>query len=157
MVKCYDITQSSLSSKSFEAGAIYCCSDTGNVYIDSVTENERVKMSSEVVIVATDANLPLAPIPDTLYIVLSTRKMYIYNNGWSSLDRPNFIIPGVTVTKNVALEVSNSDILATSTARFVPDSSVADLVTSSTATCTAGKVTVSVVSNHDITGDIYIN
>lgn len=72
-----------LENKSFEEGALYFIEDTQHVYLDPVGGTERIKIASDINILATETdrlNL-LAPIPGKLYFVLDTSKYYIYYNG----------------------------------------------------------------------------
>lgn len=154
MIKFYDITEQLLSSKDFEAESIYYCNDTGNIYLDSINENKRVLISNDVVVVS---EFPLAPIPNKLYINLNTVGIYIYStNGWVSLTKNELYFYNILVSQGTSYVVNNSEISNSDIGEFIPDSSVADLVTSSNVTCTNGKATITVQSNYDIFGTLVI-
>lgn len=149
MVKYYDLTEADVSSKPYESEAVYYCTDSRNIYFDSPTKNNRIKMSSDTIILSTEAvrKSLLAPIADKIYIVLNSACMYIYSGGkWLALNQTEFEIPNVKITAGKAT-VTDSRILAGHTAKFIPDTSIADLVTSSSVVCSAGKATVTVSPN----------
>ena len=159
LIKYYDITESTLDSKPFEAEAIYYCTDTGNVYVDSLAEMTRKKMSSDVIMIGTETDraMILAPIPFKIYCVLSSGSMYIYYNAkWNRLGVSQFEICNVLV-ENGSLNVSDPRIIAADDAEFIPDLSVIDLVSNISATCADGSVTVTLTSNYPIPGTIKIN
>lgn len=144
MIKYYDLTESDVSAKPYESEAIYYCSDSRNIYFDSPTEGERIKMSSDTIILSTESERKsiLAPIADKIYIVLDSACMYIYSGGkWTALNQTGFEISDVQVSNGIAT-INDSRILAGHTAKFIPDPSIADLVTSSSVTCTAGYASV---------------
>ena len=146
MIKHYDLTESDVSMKPYEAEALYYCTDSKNIYFDSPTEGERIKMSSDTIILATEATRRslLAPIADKIYVVLDSACMYIYSGGnWIRLNQTEFEISNVEVNAGRAT-VNDSRILAGHTAKFIPDPSIADLITSSSVTCTAGHASVTV-------------
>lgn len=159
MIKYYDITENVLESKTFERDAVYYCTDTGNIYVDSPLEGARKKMSSDVVMVGTEsdrANL-LAPIPYKIYCVLSSGTMYIYyNSKWNRLGAAQFEIHNVVVD-NGSLTVSDPRIISGDEAEFIPDLSVIDLVSDISATCSDGSVKVTLTSSYPIPGTIKIN
>lgn len=146
MIKHYDLTESDVSAKPYEAEALYYCTDSKNIYFDSPTEGERIKMSSDTIILNTEAERKsmLAPIADKIYIVLNSACMYIYSGGkWLALNQTEFEISNVQVSAGSAI-VNDSRILAGHTAKFIPDPSIADLITSNSVTCAAGKATVTI-------------
>ena len=70
--------------------------------------------------------------------------MYIYSSGkWISLNQTEFEIPNVEISAGIAT-INDPRILAGHTAKFIPDSSIADLVTSSSVTCTAGYASITI-------------
>lgn len=163
MIKYYDITEDELETKEFEAGALYYCTDSCNIYVDSANDNTRHKMSNTLIVLGTETDRTdlLAPIPNKLYCVLSTGIIYLYTtSGW-------IVIKGVTVNIQIgnivvesgesSLTVENSSITSTCVGTFIPDSSVADLVTSSQVVCGDGSAVITVVSDYDISGTVYIN
>ena len=146
MIKHYDLTESDVNAKPYEAEALYYCTDSRNIYFDSPAEGVRIKMSSDTIILPTEATRKsiLAPITDKIYIVLDSACMYIYSGGkWVALNQTEFEISNVKVTAGRAV-ISDDRILAGHTAKFIPDSSIADLVASSSVICTAGTATVNV-------------
>ena len=145
MIKHYDLTESSVKAKPYEAEALYYCTDSKNIYFDSPTEGERIKMSSDTIILSTEAERKniLAPIADKIYIVLNSASMYVYSNKWIALNQTEFEISNVQVSAGTAT-VNDSRILAGHTAKFIPDPSIADLVSSNTVTCDSGKATVTI-------------
>lgn len=161
IIQYYDLPEETIKSQPFTAGALYVANDTGKMYFDSVDANARVDVANDVMPVATEAarEALLAPIPGRLYCVLASGCIYLYVDGsWNKLgNRPQIHFENVVVSKGVALALTDDRILAGDTAVFVPDLSVADLVTASTCTCAAGKVTVSVTANYDIPGRVIVN
>ena len=159
MIKYYDITENALKSKPFESEAIYYCTDTGNVYVDSPLEGTRKKMSSDVIMIGTesDRSMILAPIPYKIYCVLSSGAMYIYyNSKWNRLGVAQFEICNVLV-ENGTLTISDPRIISADEAEFIPDLSVIDLASNISATCSNGSVKVTMTSNYPIPGTIKIN
>lgn len=159
MIVHYDITEAELSSKPFEAGAMYFCNDSGNVYIDSVAESARILMSSEVKILGTEIERTsiLAPIPNKIYCVLDSGKMYIYSSGaWVALGITQFEISDVILDSSPAT-ISDTRIKAANTAAFVPDLSVRDLVTINNVSCANGSATVIYTASYPITGRLIVN
>lgn len=161
IIQYYDLPEALIAQQPFTAGALYVANDTGKMYFDSVDSNSRVDVANDVMPVATEAarTALLAPIPGRLYCVLESGCIYLYIDGdWAKLgNRPQIHFENVVVTKGVALVLTDNRILATDTAVFVPDLSVADLVTTSTCTCAAGKVTINVTANYDIPGCVIVN
>ena len=146
MIKHYDLTESDVLAKPYEAEALYYCTDSKNIYFDSPTEGERIKMSSDTIILSTEYERKnmLAPIADKIYIVLNSASMYIYSSGkWIALNQTEFEVPNVQISAGSAI-VTDTRILAGHTAKFIPDPSIADLITSNSVTCTAGRATVTV-------------
>lgn len=144
MIKHYDLTESDVSAKPYESEALYYCTDSKNIYFDSPTEGRRIKMSSDTIILSTETERKnmLAPISDKIYIVLNSACMYIYSGGkWVALNQTEFEISDVQINNGNAT-VTDNRILAGHTARFIPDLSIADLVTSNSVTCVAGKATI---------------
>lgn len=158
MVVHYDITESYLTNKKFESGAVYYCNDTGNVFLDSVTTKSRIQVSRDIIPIATEADKPIAPLPNKLYCVIATGTLCIFFNGtWVNLGRPQIHFANVTVPAKSALEITDSRIISADKAVFIPDVSVADLCTASSTNCSDGKVTVSVTADFPIIGEVIIN
>lgn len=161
IIQYYDLPDAKIAERPFNAGALYVANDTGKMYFDSVDANTRVDVANDVMPVATEAarTALLAPIPGRLYCVLESGCIYLYVDGaWNKLgNRPQIHFENIVITKGTSLVLEDSKILATDTAVFVPDLSVADLVTASTCTCAAGKVTITVTANYDIPGRVIVN
>lgn len=150
MIKHYNLTESDVSAKPYEAEALYYCIDSKNIYFDSPTEGERIKMSSDTIILATEGERKslLAPIAGKVYIVLNSACMYIYSDGkWISLSQTEFEIPNVQVSAGRTATVTDHRILAGLHARFIPDPSVADLVNWSRVTCADGSAYININPN----------
>lgn len=159
MIKFYNITEEELKTKAFEAEALYYCSDTLNVYLDSPIENSRVRMSTDTIILADESarNNILAPLPYKIYCVLSTGSLYIYTDGqWNRLGASQFDIYNVVV-ENGSITISDDRITEVDTAMFYPDLSVIDLASNISAVCSKGSVKVTLSSNYPIPGIIKIN
>lgn len=147
MIKHYDLTENDVSAKPYEAEALYYCTDSKNIYFDSPTEGKRIEMSSDTIILATEneRRLMLAPIADIIYIVLSSACMYIYSGGmWISLNQTEFEVPNVQVIGGRTTTIHDSRILYEYNAIFIPDPSIADLVTKCEVTCYDGSAFVAV-------------
>lgn len=162
MFKFYDVPmEASLAGKAFEAEAIYFCMDTGNFYVDSVNEQTRKQISYDTIILATESarTALLTPIPGKIYCILESGCMYIYlDNAWHQFgSRPRFTFVNVYVEAGGSITIDDARILASDKAVFIPDLTMADLCTASTATCANGSVTVSITSSYPITGTVYIN
>ncbi len=161
MVKYYDIAESDLSSKPFEAEALYYCTDSGNIYFDSPLESERKQMSTDTVILKTDDDRTglLAPIPNKIYVVLETGALFMYNGGnWIKLteSRPQFELSNILV-KAGSHTIIDARIKATSKARFVPDLSFNDLVTTSDVKCVDGSLTITITpATYNIVGRVIV-
>lgn len=149
-----------MESKPIEDEAVYFCSDTGNIYFDSLTNGGRTKMSNTIIILTTETqrNNILAPIPNKLYCVLQSGCLYIYNNGnwiqFGGLEKFQF---SNVVVENGSLTITDSRISTLCTATFVPDLSVADLVSDISVTCSAGSLKVTLTANYPIPGTVYVN
>lgn len=139
MIKHYDLTESDVSAKPFEAEALYYCYDSKNVYFDSPTKRQRIKMSSDSIIIGTEAERRsiLAPIFNKIYIVLNTGCQYIYNGEkWVSLNRVQFEIPNIELTeamtffddRKLTSTIIDDRIISGHTCIFVPDSAISDLI-----------------------------
>lgn len=151
----YDLTESQVKAKAYSAGSLYCCSDTGNIFLDSVLEEVRVQLATDVIICTS---LPLAPAANKLYCNVAVGTISTYVDGeWVTLGaRPqmhfgNVVISGGTLT------VSDSRILSTDTAVFVPDLSVADIAGTISVRVANGSITVTSNSEYDIPGEVIIN
>ena len=160
MIKYYDLTENDVSAKPYEAEAVYYCADSKNIYFDSTTQGMRIKMSSDTIIIPTEAERKsmLAPISDKIYIVLNSACLYIYSGGkWIPLNQTQFEIPNVNINAGTAT-VTDSRIHSGNTGVFIPDLSVADLVTSSKVTCAEGSASITVTpTTYNFPGRVLIN
>ena len=160
MITYYDLTENDVSAKPFEEEAIYYCTDSKNIYFDSPSQSMRIKMSSDTIILDTEATRRslLAPITDKIYVVLNSACMYIYSgNKWIALNQTQFEIPNVKISSGSAT-VSDARIHDGNTGVFIPDSSVADLITSSSVACSEGSATISISpTGYKIPGRVLIN
>lgn len=150
MIQYFDITESALEQKQFEAEAIYFCVDSGNIYVDSIAEMTRIKMASEVIFLATEQSREdiLAPLPNKIYCVLESGKMYIHPStdwipvgGTSQVEFNNILIENGTKT------ITDSKIKAINTGEFIPDLSVIDLVSATAVTCSDGSAIITITSS----------
>ena len=164
MIRFYDVTQSALNStngKTFRSEALYLCSDTGKIFLDSKLSNTRVEIGCDIKIIAkeTDRENLLAPIPEKIYCVLESGRMYIYTSStWLAIGGGGQIIKrGLTVTKGKSITVSDAGIKATNTGVFTPDLSVEDLASDISVVCANGSATISLTSDYDIIGDLVIS
>ena len=159
MIKYYDIAESALSSKPFEAESVYYCTDSGAVYVDSLAEGTRKRMSKDVIILSSESDRTsiLAPIPEKIYCVIETGSMYIFSSSWVRLGSRPYICFDNVIVENGTLTVEDERIKATDTAIFTPDLSVIDLASEVKATCSDGFVTVTLVSSYPIPGRVNVN
>lgn len=159
MIKFYNITENDLNSKSFENEAVYFCSDSGNIYMDSPLEVERKKMSNTFIILTTEAeraNL-LAPIPEKIYCVTQSGNLYMYYGGeWIKLSGGSLVYNNILVEDGTAV-VNDVRIAANSKGVFSPDLSVIDLASAINVACTNGKATITLTSSYPIPGSLVIN
>lgn len=159
MIKFYDITEDALLNKEYEKEALYCCNDTGNMYYDSPAEGARKLLSSNLIKLntETDRSNILAPIPGKIYCVIATGCMYIYENSkWNRLGSRQYIINNVVLEGTSPTIVEDSRITDIDTAEFIPDLSVADLLTACTVTCSNGKASIAFTASYPITGTLKI-
>lgn len=158
MINRYNISKSELDSKAFESGALYVCTDTGDMYLDSPVTNSRITVSNNIIILSKESDKPLAPIAEKVYLVQETGSQYMYLNGkWYRIGGGQLAFFNVIVPANGFVNVSDSRITNTDTATFYPDASIADLVTASTCTCSDGSVKVACTCSNTAFGTVLIN
>jgi len=160
LIKYYDLTENDVSAKPYESEALYYCVDSKNIYFDSPTQGERIKMSSDTIIIATEDEKDriLAPITDKLYVVLDSGTLYIYSgtNGWINLSGNRFELNNILVINGTKI-ISDSRIRGSSNAEFIPDLSVLDLVESCSVNCTNGSLTINVSpATYNIIGRVLV-
>lgn len=164
--KFQDCLSSELGTLTIVPGTLIFCRDTGENYYDTL-EGTRIIVSRYVHMFATDSDRTsyLEMENNVLYIVRSTRKLWIYNAGWyclngSASDIFFFDIDNLEVpTGNTGLTVNDSRILADCTGTFVPIPSLYDLFTGATVTCAAGSATIVLAnsSTYPIIGTLKIS
>ena len=157
MIHLYETTKEKIASIPYEQEALYFCSDTGDIYFDSIINGERILANSSVTVIQNEASKPLAPVPGMLYAILNSARIWIYTiAGWVCLSGVTIVKPNVAVTSGEAT-ISDPRIVSTDTAVFTPDPVYADLVSSINATCTNGSCSITLTSNYNITGTLVIN
>ena len=159
LIKFYDVTESALTNKKYEAESLYFCTDSKKIYLDSVESGERVQIASEIIVLGTEAERTsmLAPVPEKLYIVLESGSIYFYSSNWVKLGhKEQFHFPNVVV-EGGSLKITDSRISASDTAVFVPDLSVVDLASNISVNCAAGSLTVTLTADYDIPGEVIVN
>lgn len=159
LIKFYDITKSALEKAEFNAGVLYVCNDTKQIFLDSDNTKERMEINPSIMLVSS---LPLAPIPNRLYCDVTNKKLYIYNvDSWIELGGGSSAhkhVYGITIDSTNKTTVEVSDCKSVWKGVFYPDDNLSDLVTSSTVTCANGSITVNIVrknttSTYPITGE----
>lgn len=161
MIKFYDVTESSLEKKAFEAENLYFCNDTGAIYLDSKIEKTRIRIASDIIILATESARTsiLAPISNKIYCVLESGRLYIYYDGnWISLGGDGQIIKSnIEVPTSGTLKITDANIKSYSTGKFYPDLSVSDLASNVSVTCADGSATITLTSSYPIIGTLIID
>ena len=158
----YELYESEvIAATNLKPGAFICCKDSTNMYMVPTSGGKAVKMA-ETTKFLTDAERQniLAPINGKKYFCYDTGKMWIYYNDWICINpsvQSEFDIEYVVLSKTGSTTVTDSRITASSTGTFVPDLSVADLVSNLSVTCTNGSATITGTTSYDITGTLKIN
>lgn len=160
MIEFYDVLRKELDEKyPFKAGSLYCCTDTNEIFLDSVYSQTRVQVADCGIRVC--ATLPLAPNSQCLYVVIGTGSIHMYIDGaWMELgSRPQIHIKNILVEANSTLTISDSRVIESDTVTFIPDLSIADLYDedSFNITCADGSITIESSSDYDIPGTIIVN
>lgn len=159
IVKYYDTDQDKLASKEFDAGAIYYCTDTGDMYIDSVQKNTRIKIGGGGSLKYC-SSLPLTPEADTLYYRTNDGNLYIYTNGgWITLNtREQIRIPDVVIENGSGCVngLFNPDTIS---CVFIPDSSISDVCATSSFVCAyySDKILIFTNCPYTLFGELVIN
>lgn len=80
--------ESKLADIAFTEGSLYFCADTGNMYLDSQTQGKRIGISLDIIYIDTESEREsiLAPIPNKIYFIKNSKKLYIYDGSWSCLN-----------------------------------------------------------------------
>jgi hypothetical protein len=143
---------SELDSRAIIPGSIIVCTDTGDMYHDTV-DGDRIRISSDVVFCASETAIKglLAPEENRIYLDLSKGHMFVYKNDtWSCLNPDSttpFCIHNVGIAANGTTVVENNHVTATCNAIFNADPSLADLAESSTISCTCSASSISITSD----------
>lgn len=96
IVKYFQTIENNLKSIGFNEGTLYYTTDTKRVYLDPIDEESRICVSSDPIILNTENDRTdlLAPIPEKIYFVLESSKIYVFYNGnWynsSYKELPNY-------------------------------------------------------------------
>ena len=158
----YELYESEvLASTSLKAGAFICCKDSTNMYMVPTTGGKAVKMAetTKFLTEAERSNI-LAPINGKKYFCYDAGKMWIYYNNWICINPTvqfEFDIENVVLAKTGSVVVSDNRITTSSKGTFIPDMSVADLVSGISVTCTNGSATITGTTSYDIPGTLKIN
>lgn len=158
----YELNESAVvNATNFPAGALICCKDSTNIYMVPTAGAKPVKMS-DTTIYSTEAvrEALLAPINGKQYFCYDTGKMWIYYNKWVCLNPDivsEFDIENVVLTSTGSVTVTDSRIKSTHNGTFIPDLSVADLVTGISVSCANGSATITGTTSYDIVGTLKIN
>lgn len=162
MINFYDTVESKLKTHNFESGSIYICRDSKKIYVDSSYGGNRIDISGSIETIDTETNREAMsnPVDGKLYLVLDSKKLYAYVNGWIAISGAGSSqrrIPNQVIPSTGELTVAASGVTASNTGIFIPDSSVADLVSNIVVTCATDSVTVTATTEYDIPGEILIN
>ena len=162
MIKFYDVTESSLDRKAFEAENLYFCNDTGAIYLDSKIEKTRIRIASDIIILATESARTslLAPISNKIYCVLGSGRLYIYSDGnWISLGGAGsqIVKSNIEVPNSGTLTITDDNIKSYNTGKFYPDLSVSDLASNISVVCADGSATITLTASYPIIGNLVID
>lgn len=161
MVNFYELNESEVSTGSFDPGCIIFCKDSGNIYFTTTDGSAAKTKMSDTLKILTEAQRKsmLAPINGKMYFCYDTGKLWMYYNDWACLnatDENSFDIEQVIVPKTGSVTVSDNRITAGASAEFVPDASVADLITNIAVTTAAGSATITGTTSYDVSGTLKI-
>lgn len=162
MIKFYELNESAVlaPSSNLEPGSLVCCKDSTNIYMVPTDGSNPVKMAETTkFLTESERSSMLAPINGKNYFCYDTGKMWVYYNSWICLNPDivsEFDIENVVLTSTGTVTVQDSRITASNTGTFIPDLSVADLVSNPSVTCAAGSATVTGTTSYDIPGTLKI-
>lgn len=161
MVNFYELNESEvINATGISSGSLICCKDSSNIYMVPTAGSTPVKMSDTVKMLTNTQRVNmLAPINGKMYFCYDTGKMWMYYNNWiliTSDDTNSFDIDNVVLPSSGSVSVTDTRIKSGSSAEFVPDNSVADLVSSISVTCAAGKATITGTTSYDISGTLKV-
>lgn len=162
MISFYELYESEiLSATNLEAGSFICCKDSTNIYMVPTVGGAPVKMADTVIFITdTKRQEILAPINGKFYFCIDTGKFWVYYNEWVCINEDPitaFDIEPVIVPSSGSVTVTDSRIKAANTGIFVPDLSVADLISDITVTCSDGSAVIEGTTNYDIPGVLKIS
>ena len=170
MIQFYELYESEVLNSKLEPGALICCKDSANIYMvptDPAAGTAPVKMGDTVKFLTEEQRLDmLAPINGKLYFTYNTGRLWIYFNDWKCLNRDaglegaQFSYEHITVTPGSSITINATNAKNTSSAEFVPDLSVIDLINLDNVQliCSEGLVTVKGAStmSYPITGRVLL-
>lgn len=161
MVNFYELNESEvISATGISAGSLICCKDSSNIYMVPTTGTTPVKMSDTIkMLTNSQREALLAPINGKLYFCYDTGKMWMYYNDWVLVtgdDTNSFDIDNVVLPTSGTVTVSDTRIKAGRSAEFVPDNSVADLVSDIAVTCANGSATITGTTSYSISGTLKV-
>jgi hypothetical protein len=152
--------QSASSSEKLPAGGFICAPDTGNIYFVPDGTNKAIKMANDVMYLTDEDRLDLlAPIGKKLYYCTDTGKIWVYNTDWLCLNptvHDAYDIEPVILDSTGTVTVTDNRITSKDTGVFVPDYSVADLVSNIKVTCADGSATITGTTKYQIPGTLKI-
>lgn len=154
MIKFRSCLASELDSREIINGSFILCSDTGDMYLDTL-EGTRRRIAKQIEFLAdeNDRTSIILPEFDILYLVKETGKFWIYDTDWMCLNPDSeaaiiyFTIDNVLLNASSTTEVTDSRVDASASATFTAYASVYDLAEGYTITCTCGDGSITVNSN----------
>lgn len=165
MIKFRTCLASELDTKPIINGSIILCYDSGDMYSDTI-EGDRIKIADKVRILETenDRTSMLIPESDCLYIVIESKKLYIYTTSWLCFNENGdfniyYYIPNVEIAASDTTTITDNRITVNSNAIFHVDASLYDLAENSNITCTCKEGQIEVISdcNYVLYGTIEVN
>ena len=132
------------------------------IYDTFVTLNESMEIArmAEPILFITEAERQtMTPMAEKVYFCTDTDKLWVYYDKWVCIneDAVDSFEIDMVLSKTGSTTVTNSRISANSVGAFVPDISVADLVSDIVVTFTDGSATVTGTTSYDIPGVLKIN
>ena len=136
MVKLFDLNKSQVSSLAIRAGNLIFCRDDGDILFDTA-DNTRISMKDNIIFLSSESIRQglLAPLPNKIYCVLDSGRMYLYDGSeWLPIGSNNFvIIPNAVIDptgwSNNTYTVTDDKIKYFHNVQLVFDLSVQDLAT----------------------------
>lgn len=161
MVNFYELNESEVSTGSFSPGCIIFCKDSGNIYFTTTDGNAaKTKMSDTLKILTENQRKNmLAPINGKMYFCYDTSKLWMYYDDWACLNSANensFDIEQVVIPSTGSVTVTDSRITYGAVAEFVPDASIADLISNIKVTTAAGSATITGTTSYAVSGTLKI-